>query len=410
MYEYALRGFTAKLTPEQLILVKNHPLVEYVEQDFMFKGYESEIVVFEKKILQSQSIPWGITRVGGAQSGIGKKAWIIDGGVDLDHPDLNVDLDNSVSYVATESADDLDGHGTHVAGILAAKDNGIGVVGVAAGATVVSVKVLDQNGNGTISDAIDGVNYVAGKASNSDVINMSLSSGVSTSFDNSVINAANSGKRFVLAAGNQTMSANNRSPARVEHPNVWTISGYDINDNWYVNSNFGNPPIEYGGPGVGILSLDKNGGTTTKNGTSMAAPHIAGLLLTVPNNISIDGNVSGDPDGNADGIAAYLPFSATVTGPSFVNHGDSNTWTAVPENGSGGYSYQWYYKDDLSDPWTSTGTNSSTYSHTFFNNSGAIKSVGIRVDITSGGETETGTIFPTVSPGGEGCGPHVVLC
>jgi len=79
-----------------------------------------------ESLLMSQTTPWGITRVDGAQNGVGKKAWILDTGIDLDHPDMNVDVANSVSFIATESADDLNGHGTHIAGTIAAINNSMG--------------------------------------------------------------------------------------------------------------------------------------------------------------------------------------------------------------------------------------------------------------------------------------------
>src|SRR5205814_10635580 len=100
----------------------------------------------------------------------GKVAWIIDTGIDLTHPDLNVDVSRSASFLFGgknfRSPNDENGHGTHVSGTIAAKNNTIGVVGVAANAWLVAVRVLDQNGSGTVSGGINGVDYVAtnGKA------------------------------------------------------------------------------------------------------------------------------------------------------------------------------------------------------------------------------------------------------
>lgn len=254
---------------------------------------------------QSQTTPWGITRVGGAGDGTGKRVWVIDSGVDLDHPDLNVDASLSQSFLSgggpSASADDQNGHGTHVAGTIAALNNNIGVVGVAPNASVVSIRVLDRRGSGSLSGVIAGVNYVAANGSAGEVANMSLGGGVSTSLDAAVANAAStSGVKFVLAAGNESDDANNHSPARVNGPNIYTISAMNSGDNWASFSNYG-AAVDYCAPGVSIESTWKDGGYNTISGTSMAAPHAAGILLL--GNITTSGFVNGDPDGNADPIA-----------------------------------------------------------------------------------------------------------
>src|SRR5690606_4478839 len=99
---------------------------------------------------------------------------------------------------------------------------------------------------------------------------------------------------------NESQNANNTSPARANGPNIFTISAMSQGDNWASFSNFANPPVDYCAPGVSILSTWKSGGYRTLNGTSMAAPHAAGVLLL--GNPSTDGTVNGDPDGNADPI------------------------------------------------------------------------------------------------------------
>lgn len=248
----------------------------------------------------AQDTPWGIARVGYA-SGVGKRAWVIDTGIQPDHPDLNVDTARSRSFLGRNTTPwDQNGHGTHVAGTIAAKDDANGVVGVAAGASVVAVRVLDRRGSGTTSGVIAGVDYVAQNGVAGDVANMSLGGGVSTSLDNAVINAAKGGVRFALAAGNESDNANNHSPARANGANVYTVSAFAIGDNWASYSNFGNPPIDYAEPGSAIKSTWLNGGYHTISGTSMATPHLAGLLLL--GNVSNGGVVNGDPDGNPDVI------------------------------------------------------------------------------------------------------------
>ena len=350
-YKYAIKGFAAKLSDKQLKALKNDPRIKSVTPNALFElAYHTNVVpsfTFSKIdidkssfLLNSQTVPWGITRVGGAQNGVGKKAWIIDTGIDLNHPDLNVDVANSVSFIATESADDQHGHGTHVAGIIATKNNTRNVVGVAAGATVVAIKVCTSAG--CPSPALfNGIDYVSNKAAPQDIVNMSIwnTQGVDNDFDNAVLSAANNGVRLALIAGNAGANANNYSPGRTNHANIWTVSAFNDQDVFASFSNYGNPPIEYGGPGVDVPSLWKNGGTNTISGTSMAAPHIAGLLLTVPNDISIDGYVSGDPDGTPDQIVTSKLPSPTLQ-HSVDNNSPKLTWNSI----SGADDYKLYRK------------------------------------------------------------------
>ncbi len=299
VYEHALTGFTMKMSAQEAAVVQKDALVAYVEQDRM--------VTLAKPGgggggLPAQTTPWGITRVGGPGNGVGKVAWIIDTGIDLDHPDLTVDAPRSRNFVSTTaSADDDNGHGTHCSGIVAAKNNTVGVVGVAAGATVVAVKVLNRRGSGTYSQIIAGVDYVAANGANGDVANMSLGGSASQALDDAVKNAAAKGIKFALAAGNESTNAGTKSPARANGANIYTVSAMSAGDNWASYSNYGNPPVDYCAPGSGILSLWKSGGTNTISGTSMAAPHVAGILLL--GNVTTSGFVINDPDGNPDPIA-----------------------------------------------------------------------------------------------------------
>jgi len=310
IYSKAIIGFTAKLSEDQVQNLKKDSRIEYIEQDRIITlGNPGKGKPGGEDPPPPQETPWGITRVGGPVSSSGI-AWIIDTGVDLDHPDLNVDVSLSVTFITkgpdSKDADDANGHGTHVAGTIAAIDNSIDVVGVAAGATVVAVKVLDRRGSGTYSGVIAGVDYVAQNASAGDVANLSLGGPVSNALDDAVRNAASAGILFAIAAGNSGADANNYSPARVEDNNVWTVSAHDDQDAFASFSNWSgptNPPIEFSAPGVKILSLWKNGGTNTISGTSMSSPHVAGLLLLTGGAVNSGGNVTGDPDGDPDPIA-----------------------------------------------------------------------------------------------------------
>ena len=302
-YSAVMTGFSAKLSDSELEKLKGDNRVKYIEQDRVFTLGKPSWAGGGGSNTSGQVTPYGITRVGGSGTS-SNTAWVIDTGVDLDHPDLNVDLNRSVSFISngpdSKDGNDMNGHGTHVAGTIAAIDNDRDVIGVAAGATVVAVKVLDRRGSGSYSGVIAGVDYVANNASSGDVANMSLGGPASQALDDAIL-AASSVVKFALAAGNDASNANNYSPARVNGPNIYTISAMDENDEFAYFSNFGNPPVDFCAPGVAIESLWKDGGTNTISGTSMATPHVAGLLLLGA--ISTDGNVIGDLDSNPDPIA-----------------------------------------------------------------------------------------------------------
>ena len=308
VYSVALRGFAVNAAPQAIENMKrNNPSIAYCEQDQVVTAIQVRGMAPGGKkaggggggAQPPQETPWGIARVGGGASGNFATAWVIDSGIQLDHPDLNVDVARSRSFVRGD-AGDQNGHGTHVAGTIAAVDNNIGVIGVAPGAPVVAVRVLDRRGSGSNSGVIAGIDYVAQYGQPGDVANMSLGGGVSTALDQAVINAAAGGVRFAIAAGNERDNANNHSPARANGPNVYTISSFAIGDNWSSFSNYGNPPVDYAEPGSSIKSTWTGGGYNTISGTSMATPHFAGILLQ--GNVGNGGRVNGDPDGNPDVI------------------------------------------------------------------------------------------------------------
>lgn len=299
VYRNSIRGFAVDATAQAIARIKaKDASIAYCEQDQVMS-------VVQKKggttTQPGQTVPWGIARVGTRNyTGTGR-AFVIDSGVDLDHPDLNVDVALSRSFTSERDANDGNGHGTHVAGTIAARNNSIGVVGVAAGARVVAVKVLTRSGSGSTSGVIAGVDYVGATANANDVANMSLGGGISQALDNAVVAAAaGSGAAFVLAAGNESDNANNHSPARANGANVYTVSAFGNGDRWASFSNYGNPPVDWAEPGVSIASTYLNGGYATLSGTSMAAPHLAGILLA--GSVVSDGTVVGDPDGLADRI------------------------------------------------------------------------------------------------------------
>lgn len=252
-----------------------------------------------------QTTPWGVSRVGGPGdgSGLANRAFVIDSGVDISHPDLRVDLTDAYDFIDNDTVpQDGYGHGTHVAGIIGALNNGIGVVGVAAGVRIVPIRVLDNTGYGADSGVTAAIDYVAGHAVSGDVINLSLvADNIDPVMESAVTAVADQGVRVVIAAGNNSANAGNYSPGRVDHLNVFTVSSFGSRDTFSRFSNYGNPPIDFAEPGESITSTYLNGGYATLSGTSMAAPHLTGILLleAAP---QIGGTVKRDPDGHPDTI------------------------------------------------------------------------------------------------------------
>jgi subtilisin family serine protease len=308
VYGDALLGFAGTFTDEQIKAIKSDSRVDYVEQDQVMRisdGFADDGKGSTNTVsrTEAQTTPWGISRVGfGNYAGGARWAWVIDSGIDGTHPDLTVDTQLSKSFVSGYSGtQDGNGHGTHVGGTIAAKNNTIGVVGVAAGATLVSCRVF-AGSNGSNSAVISAVNYVKANAYANDVANMSLGGGLSTTLDNAVKSAATAGVYFALAAGNEAQNANNVSPGRANGTRIYTVSAMDINSRYASFSNFANPPIDICAPGVNIESTWTGGGYKSISGTSMATPHVAGVLLINGGTFTTQGTVLNDPDGNADRI------------------------------------------------------------------------------------------------------------
>ena len=217
IYSSAIKGFTLTATPEQAEKLKADSRIKFIEPDQAFilaKGGKKNTGNSVEQ--PAQTTPAGITRVGGSKTVTDKKAWIIDTGIDLDHPDLNVNSRLSTAFLQNTKGkpnpDDGHGHGTHVAGIVGAINNDIGTVGVAQGCELVAVKVLDNNGYGVLSDIIAGIDYVAKFGSAGDVANLSLGFMGSSTLDAAVSNAASMGIFFAIASGNSSTDANNFSP------------------------------------------------------------------------------------------------------------------------------------------------------------------------------------------------------
>jgi hypothetical protein len=308
-YETALQGFTVKLTDDQAKTMSIDPEVKYVEED--------QIITLAKNEAKKSSpggtkftdyVPWGVARVGGGENKYrgDNDAWIIDTGIDLTHPDLNVGIKDAMSFVPGETPNDVRGHGTFIAGIIGAIAGNGGILGVAPGVKVIPVKIFAADGTAYLDAVIAAINYVAKKAKSGDVANLSLSLNTTSDALDEAIKNASSGKRktidFTIAAGNEGADASLRSPARVKGPHIYTVSAMAQGDIWASFSNWGKA-IDYCAPGVDIISTFPGGNYASWYGTSFSSPHVAGLLLI--GKIKDGGHVIGDPDKKPDVIAVH---------------------------------------------------------------------------------------------------------
>ncbi len=268
-----------KLTPMQVEKLAKNPNVKYIEKD-------AEVYAL------AQTVPWGIPKVqatnahSNGHTGNGKKVAVLDTGIDRSHPDLSANVKGGYS-VFTDSANrdpfyDGNGHGTHVAGTVAAVNNTIGVIGVAPNASLYAVKVLNNSGSGSFSGIAQGIEWAINNKM--DIINMSLggSTGSSTLQYYSDLAYNSSNILVVAAAGNSGNPAgtgdNVGYPAR--YSSVIAVAAIDQNNKRASFSSTG-PAVELSAPGVGILSTTPNNNYASYNGTSMASPHVAGVAALV---------------------------------------------------------------------------------------------------------------------------------
>ena len=288
VYKHALKGFAIKISNERALqtLLKN-PRVDYIQPDLRVKGF-------------AQSLPTGVDRVDGdlstAKSGDGGGGAvnvdiaIVDTGIDLNHPDLNIY--KQTSFVSgTSNGDDDDGHGTLVAGVIAAKDDSQGVVGLAPGGRLWAVKVLDNNGQGFDSDIIAGIDYITANAGEIDVANLSWGGdGPDEALHTAIKNSVAAGVTYVAAAGNENRDAGGTVPANF--PEVITVSAIvdtdgkcggksststsaGKDDTFASFSNYGSV-VDLAAPGVLVKTTSMGSSYGTFSGTSASAPHVTG--------------------------------------------------------------------------------------------------------------------------------------
>ncbi|KPM34788.1 Cuticle-degrading protease [Neonectria ditissima] len=274
-YSSSFDGFAASLSGSELEKLRNDPNVEYIEQD---------AVITIKATTQQENAPWGLARISSSRvggktytydesAGEGTCAYIVDTGIDTDHPDFDGRAKFLKNY-AGGSDSDGQGHGTHVAGTI-----GSTTYGVAKKTTLFAVKVLDDNGEGTNSGVIAGMDFVASDASSQDcpkgvVVNMSLGGQFSDAVNKAAASIVDAGLFLAVAAGNEGADASGSSPA--SEPSACTVGATTRNDTLAYYSNTGEI-VDVLAPGTDILSTWPGGKTNTISGTSMASPHVAGL-------------------------------------------------------------------------------------------------------------------------------------
>jgi subtilisin family serine protease len=278
-YRHAIRGFAARLPDGAVQALSSHSSVAYVEADQPVHTFSTT----------QTNATWGLDRIDQRNlplsatytyenSGGGVRAYIIDTGIRRTHNEFGTRA-NTTGFTAINDGrgtDDCNGHGTHVAGTV-----GGTVYGVAKGVTLIAVRVLDCNGSGTIAGVIAGLDWVTANHVKPAVANMSLGGGASTTLDDAVRNSIAAGVSYAVAAGNgdflgRQQNACNYSPARVaEAITTGASNSTDAKASW---SNYGNC-VDIFAPGVNIASAwhSSNTATNTISGTSMAAPHVAGV-------------------------------------------------------------------------------------------------------------------------------------
>jgi subtilisin len=289
------------------VMKLNSSEVEILQNDARVASIEPDRIISVCgcfSVIEPKSVTWNVDRVGYGD-GTGKTAWILDSGIDSDHPDLNVDKSRSKSFLQDHTSfEDDNGHGTHIAGIIGALNNQEGTLGVASGASLVGIKILDQNGDGRLSGLLNALAYVKSNGKAGDVVNISIGfPEKSETLESEIKSIASKGIYFALAAGNESSPAADYSPARTAGNNIYTITAVDSLNNFAGFSNYGNDVVDFAAPGVDILSTYTNGRYAVLSGTSMAAPHIAGLLLVNDGKINAAGSAVGDPDGTGDPLA-----------------------------------------------------------------------------------------------------------
>ncbi|MEU1971467.1 S8 family serine peptidase [Microbacterium sp. NPDC019599] len=318
VYRHALHGYAASMSSSAAAAIAAQPEVAAVIPDLDVQ-------------MSAQSLPPGIDRVGADESSaaagdgrgtVDADIAILDTGIDAKHRDLNV-VGGVNCIKGNNSYADLNGHGTHVSGTAAAKDNSVGVVGVAPGARLWAVRVLDANGGGSWSSIICGIDWVTARAATIEVANMSLggAGGAGSCTDHglreAICRSTAAGVTYVVAAGNSAADAGGFVPATFDEViTVSAITDFDgepggvgtpscqtgFDDTFANFSNYG-ADVDLTAPGMCVLSTWRGGGYRSISGTSMASPHVAGAAALF---------LSAHPDATPAVVRAALVAAGTL--------------------------------------------------------------------------------------------------
>ncbi|MFG1885845.1 S8 family serine peptidase [Micromonospora sp. NPDC049102] len=323
-YSTALRGFEITAGAKAAARIAAHPDVAYVEQNHTVR------------ISGTQPNPpsWGLDRVDQRNLPLDSSytypntatnvhAYIVDTGINFSHNDFGGRAASGYDAVDGGSADDCNGHGTHVAGTV-----GGSTYGLAKGVQLVGVRVLNCSGSGTNAGVIGGIDWVTANAIKPAVANMSLGGSANSSLDTAINNSISSGVTYAVAAGNGNalgvrQNACNYSPARVA--SAITVGATQNNDAAASFSNFGTC-VDILAPGVDITSAwyNSNTATNTISGTSMASPHVAGAAALA---------LSANPSWTPQQVRDYLVNNST---PNVVTNVGTGTPNQLLYVGSGG--------------------------------------------------------------------------
>ncbi|KAF9360996.1 serine protease [Mortierella sp. AD094] len=284
----SFQGVAGRFRSDVLDEIRKNPDVDYIERDQ---------IVYASEITTQNRAPWGLARIShrkgltlgtfnkyehNPNGGEGVTVFVIDTGINTKHKEFEGRAEWGKTVPSGDPDTDDNGHGTHCAGTIASR-----AYGVSKKAKVVAVKVLRSNGSGTMSDVVGGVEFAVdshkalesaqGKKYKGSVANMSLGGGKSRPLDSAVANAVASGLHFAVAAGNDNRDACDYSPAGV--PTAVTVGASTLDDSRAYFSNFGRC-VDIFGPGLNIEStwIGSETAKRTISGTSMASPHVAGLI------------------------------------------------------------------------------------------------------------------------------------
>lgn len=291
MHEYSIiPAIAARLPANALENMKRAKGVKYVEEDSIV--YITKKPVPVSPVQPDQLIEWNmdliqVPDVWSISTGYGVNVSVLDTGIDNDHPDLKENIAGGVGFANINLAkfntawDDDNGHGTHVAGIIAALDNKIGVVGAAPNVSLYAVKVLNRGGRGFTSDIIAGIEWSV--ENDMDIVSMSLGGGGHSQLFQDAINVAhNNGVLIIASAGNG--GDGDISTTEISYPaaydNVTAVAAINKSDNVADFSNSGDY-VDIAAPGVSIRSTYNNGLYANMSGTSMSCPHVTGVAALV---------------------------------------------------------------------------------------------------------------------------------